>query len=363
MAAEWSELPPSLLGYIAGKLSAADQTRMAPVCKSWRSAMESFYRPPAAPSLWLLLPLSTTLYDERCDFPSFSENFSRSYSFSFAGTRLSVVGSSRGWLMVEGEAGALHSIHPITRRTVSFPSPRRGFIGSSRGLYWKAIFVHTEEEARPSPPPAVAVLRDTLSSLAVIAAGDEDWTELSALGRRAQFFDIAYRAGYLYAIDDLGFLHVYGPPPFSAAAKLIKVSPTTHHSWVKSIACLPGGRGGGEEGVLLLRGNVGTRRRRKSFEVLRLVRSPRGQAQWAKTKNLDGHALLLGHDGLVALPVAKFAELKADCVYRINSIARTGEMILTVTDLATSKATRQNLSFSNCSPYWFVPNNGNGQIC
>ena len=327
---------------------------MASTCKPWREGMaDGLCRRRPMPSIWLLVPHQSEEEDDDLlfEFPSFSEGMTRSYFFTMPSVKARVIGTSRGWLLLEDDLTRLQAFHPLTKTRVVFP-----FSGSRHREIKKVVFLHRGGDQRP---PVLALLRRYEPELAFAAAGDDVWTDLwSPAGSHLD--DIVAHDGKLYVLRDQNQVLVFdvaGEQSSSSLAMMIEVEPDYHPYQAKYLGVISGQ-------LILLRWWICTacpfRRRRcvPDFEVLRLLTGHGSQPSWEQVKDLAGHAILLGNDGMVAVPAGDFWELKADCIYSVACDKTYGEAGLTAMSVASRAVGYQPLStISSFSPlFWFLPN-------
>ena len=366
--ADWSLLPSPLVDYVAGFLSVADQARMAAACKPWRAAMaDGLCRRNPVPSIWLLFPPHTIYREENhedcCEFRSFSEAMRRRYIFRMPAAETLVIGSWNGWLLLEDESSRVQAFNPLTEANVFFP-PSDGVCSIG-----KAIVVPPKAGLdRSNSPVLVATLctwRDSCNwlELAFAAAGDDVWTVLvkasTSVSARSYFHDIVAHDGKLYALDMTCHVLVFdfgGEKPSSSSSSsrptvtLIKVEPHSNLRCAKSLAVISGE-------LILVQWWTDEN---WPFEVFRLRAGPQKRFSWVTTRELAGHAILHSFDDLLALPVSKYRELTADCLYTVEEDETNHKSAgLTVMNMATRAIRSEKISTpSSYTPFWFLPNRG-----
>ena len=375
--ADWSLLPSPIVDYVAGYLSLADQARMAAACKPWGAAMaDGLCRRNPGPSIWILLPRynKEENRDDCCEFPSFSEAMGRRYIFPLpTAEKTIVIGPSNGWLMLEGELSPVQAFNPVTKAKVFFPPSRNRCFE----YFWaikKAVFVPPKAGlGRNNSPALAAILRVRAhwwecSELAFAAAGDDVWTDLlktsSPVHARSNFHDIMAHDGKLYALDERSNVLVFDlggeMPSFSASSSravvtVIKVRPHSDPRCMKRLAVISG-----ELILVQWRTSDNFPFQPPTFEVFRLRPGPQKRFRWLKTRDLAGHAILHSNDGVLALPVGKYRELTADCIYSVEADEANDESAgLTVTNIAGGAIRFERISTpASCFPFWFLPNSG-----
>ena len=352
---------------------------MAAACKPWREALaDDLSDRSPVPSIWFLLPRYSAEEnrDDCCEFPSFSEAMGRRYIFSIpAPEKTIVIGSSNGWLMLAGELSRVQAFNPLTKAKVFFPPSSYYRFGCFRSVQ-KAVFVPPKPGLGRINSPLLVVILQTgahsleCSELAFAAAGDDFWTDLlnisSPVLARTNFQDIVADDGKLYALDERSHVLVFdlgGEKPSSSSSRatvmVIKVKAHSDPRCMKSLAVISG------EPILVQRWTckdrpLGLTRRLPTFEVFRLRAGPQKRFRWVKTRDLAGHAILHSSDGVLALPVGKYGELTADCIYSVEADEINDKWAwLTVMNIDSRPIHFELISTpASCFPSWFLPNSG-----
>ena len=282
-------------------------------------------------------------------FPAFPRPRGRRYIFPMpAAEKTIVIGSSNGWLMLEGELSRVQAFNPLRKAKVFFPPSRNRYFE----YFWsikKAVFAPPKAGlGRNNSPALVAILRVRdhwweCSELAFAAAGDDVWTYLvkpsSPVHARRNFHDIMAQDGKLYALDERSNVLVFdleGEKPSSSPSSsrvrvtVIKVKPHSDPRCMKRLAVISG-----ELILVQWRTSDNLPFEPPTFEVFRLRPGPQKRFRWLKTGDLAGHAILHSNDGVLALPVEKYREVTADCIYSVEADETNDESAgLTVTNIA-----------------------------
>ncbi|XP_078429388.1 uncharacterized protein LOC144701454 [Wolffia australiana] len=365
--ADCSALPFDLLGSVTGLLGVADQARLAAVCKEWRKAMaDEFTRRPPSPSVWFLLPRRRDdgSYDGVLECPTFSDDGDRTYVFSVPCTtvsshKLNVIGTSQGRVIMEDELSRLYALNPLTKTTLAFPPISGAHFIKGLGSYRKAVFVPNKPGRGAEDRPAVFVLKGGkvmkpgVSELAFAVAGDDAWTEL-ATPPGSHFEDIAVADdGKLYALVETSEVMVFDlnswlSPSSSSASSMetlkMEVEPDFHAYCKSHIGVIAGE-------LILVRWWIcmacpfRLRRCLPEYEVLKLHKPENKKPEWVTMKDLAGHAIILGDDGFLALPVKEFPQVERNRIYAIDSGGGYEDVGLTVVTLGgTALVSSRSLS-------------------
>ncbi|CAM0875898.1 unnamed protein product [Alopecurus aequalis] len=367
---DWTRLPQDLLVAIFVELEIPDLFRSGAVCTSWHSAYCIFRRlrlssPKQSPCL---------LYSSEAGGPDAATLYCPSTGATFhipmrePGLRLRSllpVGSGHGWLVVADEVSNLHLLNPLTGGHVSLPPITTfQFVEGSLDDQGNLVYTFTSKSHQPYSLPAVEA-RENMYERAVLSCspsagsacivllmhmpfrelsfarvGDERWTRIPAgdsTGLQWSNFhsDAVYSTadGLFYIVrsdESMHTLDLNGPNP--VATKIMPGAKKSDEPY-KYIIQTPWGD--------LLQ----AWRFRKSFEPplsfvvpddcdyfdprvelnmteLRLYKVDVHGQRLVKVDSVGDHALFLGYNGSMCLPVKDFPGLKPNCAYVTDDFFR-----------------------------------------
>ncbi|XP_072151415.1 uncharacterized protein [Setaria viridis] len=245
--------------------------------------------------------------------------------------RRCVVGSSNGWLAVDG--CPYQGIYLIAGEDKKVPLLQ---LNNDGKLVPKIVFA-----PKPTPDDYVAVAICDLLRLAYTKTRDMKWMILDvAIGARDWFVDLAYDsdAGKVYCVNVLGDVHGDPNTPFFGG-NLYQVwrNTTSAVSWD-----IPGG---------------GQFRMAKS-EIFVLKYDPERQPCWDAVKDLGGYSVFVGKNQPVVLRPEDAPGVRANCVYWINEGSRNKPMVFDIaTGISTLHPSADKALNPSCRPVcWYFLN-------
>ncbi|RCV34080.1 hypothetical protein SETIT_7G134200v2, partial [Setaria italica] len=313
-------------------------SRARGVCTAWRAANPFPHFRPRVSALFLpaerSYPLTTLRWRGRC-----------------------VVGSSNGWLAVDG--CPYQGIYLIAGEDKKVPLLQ---LNNDGKLVPKIVFA-----PKPTPNDYVAVAICDLLRLAYTKTRDMKWMILDvAIGARDWFVDLAYDsdAGKVYCVNVLGDVHAaeraglpynpaadYAPPydtvsKFTAAKNVFFFGGNLYQVWRNTNSAvswdIPGG---------------GQFRMAKS-EIFVLKYDPERRPCWDAVKDLGGYSVFVGKNQPVVLRPEDAPGVRANCVYWINEGSRNKPMVFDIaTGISTLHPSADKALNPSCRPVcWYFLN-------
>ena len=325
------------------------------------------------PSIWILLPRHSKEEnrDDCCEFPSFSEAMGASY-LPHARRREDHRHRVFEWL---ADAGG----RALARPGFQPPQESQGLLSTLKKPLLRVLLVDQESrlrapESRPRPQQLVRPRRDTPCEgplVEMLGVGLRRRRRRRLDGSRKNFVPGArekqlsrYRGPRREALRARGEEPRSGLRPrrrssssssARATVTVIKVKPHSDPRCMKRLAVISG-----ELILVQWRTSDNFPLEPPTFEVFRLRPGPQKRFSWLKTRDLAGHAILHSNDGVLSLPVGKYRELTADCIYSVEADEANDESAgLTVTNVAGEAIRLERISTpASCFPFWFLPNSG-----
>jgi hypothetical protein len=352
---DWTRLPEDLLVAVFGELEIPDLLRSAAVCTSWRSAYRIFRRlrlpsPKQSPCL---------LYSSEACGPDAAMLYCPSTGATFhipmrePGLRLrslSPIGSGHGWLVVADEISNLHLINPLTGchaalpPITTFPSvegslddqgnliytfsgkshePYRLPAVESRDMYERAVL-----SCSPSAGSACIVLlmHEPFGELSFARVGDQRWTQIPADDSTGiQPSDAVYSTadGLFYVVRSDGSMHTLdlnGPNPVTTT---IMPEAAMNSEWDYKYVYVVQTPWGGLLQAWRFRdyfehaddSNYIDPPVELNMTELQLYKVDVHGQMLVKVDSVGDHALFLGYNSSMCLPINDFPGLKPDCAY------------------------------------------------
>ncbi|XP_034675006.1 F-box protein SKIP23-like [Vitis riparia] len=336
--ADWSQLHPELLDFIAKKFKIyTDYVRFRAVCHNWRASVPKtpHHLPTQLP--WLMLPQSQPHHTHR-PFFSLSLNKFHFLHLPEASHRRRRRGSSHGWLLILDEAPEIFLLNPLTRSKVHLP-PLSTFpnvvrfnfadVGreyalrtSSGNVYTRSLkkmrdsfikkTILSSSPANGSDFIAVVILNQT-GDLALCRKSDDSWTFLEDAQSYSE--DVIFHRGLFYAVNKYGSIAVCDVSGSSPRVSIIEM-PQQFGGDLQYLV------ESGEELLLVTRyldltydvepDQTSLIYRTTRFQVCRLdSKAPR----WEVVSSLGDRALFLGENLSLSLSSVDFPGCKGNCIY------------------------------------------------
>ncbi|XP_072960189.1 F-box protein SKIP23-like [Typha angustifolia] len=321
---DWSLLPEDLLHLVAGRIVIhADYIRFRAVCTSWHFAVSPRPRhlPPQLP--FLIFPENS---DTVHNLYSITEN--KIYNLKFPDHH-HFLGSSHGWLILQGPSTALSLLNPFTRSKVHLP-PATAIPNlfdtvspadiqrysdsfehrkqSTSAGFW-SYFIRKAKLCRDESSVGQFVsIVFPKAGLALWRPGCESWIHA---GRYWTFADAEFYKGQLFAITCGGILSTID---FSSPIKervLVSSPPFAYHDNTVYLV------DSGEELMLVVRKYINgdlCHRRTHQFEVFMLELDVR-ESRWSRMESLGDKILFVERGSSISLPAAGLEGCKGNCIY------------------------------------------------
>jgi hypothetical protein len=284
--ADWATLQFDVIGIIVKKLAIPDYLRFRAVCTSWnRACKDVTYRPRVDP--WLMLCSRSQDGAHFFCVPERKNQIIRHPStISLFGSVWAPVGSSHGWLIYFSQThGTMQLVNPISGKQIQLPP-----IGSR--VFSKASLLEMNERNF-----TVAVLYCDQKGYKVTKKGYTGWSWVES---KHNLDDIIKHRGHLYTCDKYGTVEVWAEPPHAWPDE--ELTP----QWrFRCLVETPAGD--------LIRVK---RQGRNKFSLWIL---DKGTSSWVEIDNIGNLALFVSHYNSVCFPAKDHPNLKANCIYFIDT--------------------------------------------
>ncbi|CAM0884026.1 unnamed protein product [Alopecurus aequalis] len=357
---DWSELPADVLRSILELLECPDNLRVAAVCTAWHKASSKVCRISQAPCL---LYCTEAAGSSAVCMYVLSEQ--RAYTIALPDPPTAGwfwIGSSQGWLVTADQKSDLVLLNPITSEQMRL-SPVTTMehikpILSSDGVleeyemsYYHQLFAHPEQ---PTATYGLDEYRETLSFAKV---GGEGWNWIPT---DTDYTDCIHHDGWFYAVNIEGTIdsfYLNGP---SVIHKRITDQILMPPKMVVYIVQAPWG----DKLLVSRRSRTLSNNTKGTFEIIVYKVDP-DDKKLIKMTGIGDHALFIGHNASLCIPVRDRPQLMSNCVYYTDHVlqslfeAKTNKRDIGIYHLESNivkNIVSPELWMTWLPPVWLTPN-------
>ncbi|KAG8045903.1 hypothetical protein GUJ93_ZPchr0008g11464 [Zizania palustris] len=299
--ADWASLQTDILGVIVKKLAIPDYLRFRAVCTSWNIVCRDVSNYPRMDP-WLMLPANALDGSKfLCVHERKNQTIHLPSTATIFGSMWVPVGCSHGWLIFYSPShGTMQLINPISGAQFQLPP-----IG--RRSFSKAMLLDMNDTDF-----TVAVIFHDQKGYKVTRKGSNSWSSVES---KHDLVDVFKHRRQLYTIDIYGTVELWAEPPRAWADEDAPqmIDPHHNHNFIHypqhgKLNCLVESPAGDLMRV--------KRRSNDKFVVWIL---DKGTFSWEKVDNIGDFALFVSYYSSVCLRSRGYLNLKANCVYFIDS--------------------------------------------